>query len=188
LAPDERSYEEKELLGRLAAGDETAFNAIYKEYNAMIFSAAMIYVKDVNKAREVVQQVFVNLWEKRKIVVTIENFQSYIIVSSRNLIYDHFRKENTEAKKIAELANREAGIKSQTGSDHAEEREVSRMIQSAILHLSPQKKKIYLMVHEEQLTYKQVAEALGLSPFTVKKHLELARRLIREYVIQNSTK
>ena len=176
------------MLRRLTAGDEKAFNAIYQHYNAMIFSAAMVYVKDINMAREIVQQVFVKLWEKRAMAVHIDNFQHYIIVTSRNLIYDQFRKANAEARKIAELSKREAGNFAETGAGLAEEREYARIIEAAISRLPPQQKKVYLMIQEEQLSYKEVAAASGLSALTVKKHLELARRAVRDYVTQNTVK
>jgi RNA polymerase sigma-70 factor (ECF subfamily) len=164
-----------------------AFNTFYWRFNDMIFSAAIVYVKDVDTARDIVQQVFVKLWEKRAMAVNIDNFQNYIVVTSRNLIYDRFRKANTEMKMIAELAKGKNDI-SMDGATLAEKREYTRIIAAAIAQLPPQQKKIYLMVQEEQLSYKEVASGLGLSVFTVKRHLELARHKVREYVIQNTIK
>jgi len=183
-ATGEASYNELELLQRLAAGDERAFNTIYRHYNAMIFSAAIVYVKDIDEARDIVQQVFVKLWEKRAMAVNIENFQNYIIVTSRNLIYDQFRKKTTETKVVAELAKNKDAFLANTVADPAETREYARIIQAAIAQLPPQQKKIYLMVQDEQLSYKEVAATMSLSVFTVKSHLELARRSVRKYVVQ----
>ena len=180
------SYDEKALLERLAAGEENAFSAIYHRYNAMIFAAAMVYLKDVDMAQDIVQQVFVKLWERRTAVMHIENFQHYIIVSSRNLICDHFRKAYSEAKKRAELAKRQQRVSGETGSAHTEGREYARIVDNAIARLPPQQKKIYMMIEDEQLAYKEVAQVLGISRLSVKKHLELARRSVREYVSKNS--
>jgi len=98
---DDGSYKEAELLQRLAAGDKKAFNTIYQYYNSMILSAAIVYVKDIDQARDIVQQVFVEIWEKRGRAVHIENFQHYIIVTARNLIYDHVRKQSARSSSEA---------------------------------------------------------------------------------------
>jgi RNA polymerase sigma-70 factor (ECF subfamily) len=177
---------EVELLERLAAGDEDAFNTIYRSYNSMIFSAAIVYVKDIDEARDIVQQVFVKLWEKRVMAVHIENFQSYIIVTARNLIYDQFRKKSTEMKVVTELAKVKDDLPIHT-NDPAEMREYVRLFETAISQLPPQQKKIYLMAQEEQRAYKEIAAALNLSVFTVKSHLEHARRSIRKYVLGHIT-
>jgi RNA polymerase sigma-70 factor (family 1) len=176
------SYSERELLGRLAAGDDEAFNIIYRRYNAMIFSAAMVYVKDTDSARDIVQQVLMKVWEKRVSMAEVDNFQDYIIVVSRNLIYDQFRKKTREARKILELAEHFPAVNDRAGP--GEEREYARVLQSAIDRLPPQQKKIWVLVHEEQLSYEEVALSLGLSKLTVKKHLELARKFVRNYVTQ----
>src|ERR1700760_2930149 len=102
ILPGMGTYNEVEMLRQLASGNEDAFNSIYRQYNAIIFKAVMAHVKDNDIASDIVQQVFIKLWEKRAMAVSIYNFQNYIVVSSRNLIYDQFRKANAEARKIAE--------------------------------------------------------------------------------------
>ncbi len=183
LLPDKGSYQEEEQLKRLAGGDEKAFNTIYQRYSSILFNAAMVYVKDTGTAQDIVQQVFLKIWEKRAGAVGIDSFHYYLIVTSRNLIYDRFRKTNVEVRKIAELARQEANNFAGTGADLAEEREHARIFETAISTLPPQQRKIYLLIQEEQLSYKETAVALGLSMFTVKKHLELARRSVRRYVM-----
>jgi RNA polymerase sigma-70 factor (family 1) len=176
---------EVELLERLAAGDEKAFNTIYRSYNSVIFSTAIVYLKDIDEARDIVQQVFVKLWERRVMATNIENFQNYIVVTARNLIYDQFRKKSAETKVVTELAKIKDGLPVQTGANSAETKEHTRIFEAAVGQLPPQQKKVYLMVQEEQLSYKEIAAAMNLSVFTVKSHLEHARRSIRKYVAQN---
>jgi RNA polymerase sigma-70 factor (family 1) len=185
LSRTEDGAKEVELLERLAAGDEKAFNTIYRSYNSVIFSAAIVYLKDIDEARDIVQQVFVKLWEKRVMATNIENFQNYIIVTARNLIYDQFRKKSAETKVVTELAKIKYSSPVQTGANSAETKEYARIFDAAIGQLPPQQKKVYQMVQEEQLSYKEIAATMNLSVFTVKSHLEHARRSIRNYVAQN---
>jgi RNA polymerase sigma-70 factor (family 1) len=179
-----RSSDEKELLGRFAAGDDRAFSQIYHRYNDVIFSAAMLYVKDSHSAHDVVQQVFVKIWEKRARMADVESFEGYVVVISRNLILDQFRRRSVEARKIAELAERRRDSIVSNTSALAEDNEYTRLLQAAVNGLPPQQKKIYLLTHEEDLSYQRTAAILGLSKFTVKRHLELARRYVRNYVTQ----
>ncbi len=169
---------------RLAEGDDEAFNLIYLQYNAMIFSAAIVYVKDFHKAQDIVQQVFIKIWEKRASLTNVDSLQDYIIVLSRNLIYDQFRRRNIEMRKMAELAERYNEGTANGSSERMEDQQYAKLLHSAIGQLPPQQKKIYLLIHDEQMSYEEVASILNLSKFTVKKHLELARRFVRNYVSQ----
>jgi len=176
--------DEKELLSRLSQGDTAAFYLIYQRYNDRIFSAAMLYVKDWHRAREIVQQVFLKIWEKRASMEGIGNFQDYIIVISRNLIYDMFRRKNMGAKKIADPAERSADPSLHSSSGLAEQHDYDQVLKAAIQLLPPQQRIIYLLIHEEKVSYEKVAERLGLSKFLVERHLELARRFVGSYVTQ----
>jgi RNA polymerase sigma factor (sigma-70 family) len=177
-------YNEKELLQRLAAGDGEAFNIIYRRYNSMVFRAAMTYLKDEDSAADIVQQVFLKVWEKKDWLLTVGSFQDYIVVSSRNLIYDQFRQKNREAGKILELVRRKGKTGLHDHDNQVEDREYARLLHLAVELLPPQQKKIYQLVEDEQLSYEEAASVTGLSKLTIKKHLELARRFVRNHVTE----
>jgi RNA polymerase sigma factor (sigma-70 family) len=179
-----QAYDEKDLLTRLAAGEVRAFNEIYFRYNTIIFNAAMVYVKDTPSARDIVQQVFVKIWEKRAVIPEVENFQDYIVVISRNLIIDQFRRKSSEVRKVAVFGEIKLKRQINNSSDLVEDHEYAHLLRSAIGGLPPQQKKIYLLINEERLSYKKTSVVLGLSKFTVKRHLELARRYVRDYINQ----
>jgi len=179
---DMDATDEKILLRRLAEGDEHAFDQIYHRYNGIIFGAALVCVKDFDSARDNVQQVFVKIWEKRAIMATIESFRNYIIMISRNLVLDQFRRKSLEARKIAELSESRSHFTGHLPSRLTEDHEFTRILQSAIDLLPPQQRKTYLLIHEELLSYQEAAERLRLSKLTVKRHLELARRSVRSFL------
>jgi RNA polymerase sigma-70 factor (ECF subfamily) len=87
-----------------------------------------------------------------------------------------------EARKIAELSESRRYFTGHINSGLTEDHEFTRLLQSAIDLLPPQQKKTYLLIHEELLSYQEVAARLRLSKLTVKRHLELARRSVRTFL------
>ncbi|HWK04678.1 MAG TPA: sigma-70 family RNA polymerase sigma factor [Puia sp.] len=176
-------YTEKELLRRLAEGDEVAFSQIYHAHNTGVFSSAMTYLKDLHLAQDITQQVFIKVWETRARLPEVDNAGGYIAVITRNLVYDHFRRRTMELRKHRQFAETQ-GVATQDPVPKAEERDYAGLLQDAIQHLSPQQKRVYLCIHDQQMTYEEVAQTMNISRFTVKKHLELARRFVRSYIQQ----
>ena len=79
------------LLSRLKEGDEKAFTAIYIRYNKMLYVLAYKYLKDSFRAEDIVQQVFLKLWEARSLFAGAINLRNYLYTSAKNLILNEIR-------------------------------------------------------------------------------------------------
>lgn len=177
------SDSEKEILLRLSKGEETAFNQVYLAYSATVYNTAMIYVKDLYLAQEIVQQVFIRLWENRHRLPAVENFRNYLVVLSRNLIYDQLKAAASETRQ--RRAFRDVQLSADLHMESPAAGHGARyeaLWQSAVKQLPAQQRQVYLKIEEDKLSYEDVAKDMGLSRLTVKKHLELARKFIRMYV------
>ena len=95
--------EDKEILKRFKEGDAEAFDAIYHNYSKKLFHFALVLVKGQDISRDLVQEVFVNLWEKRGQVDLSLNFDNYIFTIAYNSIRKYFRKKTIETKVIDHL-------------------------------------------------------------------------------------
>ena len=96
--------EDKKILKRYIEGDAEAFDAIYHKYSKKLFHFALGLVKDQDISKDLVQEIFVNLWEKRCQVDPNLNFDNYIFTITHNSIRKYFRKKSVETKVFDHLA------------------------------------------------------------------------------------
>ena len=87
--------DELKLLKQLVAGDAESFREIYEHYQGKIFLFALRLTKSKSEAEEVIQEVFVRLWEKRENIKVEKNFNAYILTITKNLILDRLKKQRT---------------------------------------------------------------------------------------------
>lgn len=84
--------QEKELIIALKQGDEKAFNTLYKQYWRQVYNFCRLYLTNTEEAEEVVQDVFVRLWQSRDFLRENDNFKGLLFIISRNLVFNQTRK------------------------------------------------------------------------------------------------
>src|ERR1700730_497320 len=91
-------HDEKEMLAKIATGDQDAFTRIYHAYAGRIYTVAITYLEQESEADELMQEIFIKVWDKREKLDSIDNFKSWLFITARNTIYDHFRKTRAETR------------------------------------------------------------------------------------------
>ena len=84
--------QEKELIIALKQGNEKAFNILYKQYWKQVYNFCRLYLTNMEEAEEVVQDVFVRLWQSRDFLRENDNFKGLLFIISRNLVFNQTRK------------------------------------------------------------------------------------------------
>lgn len=175
---------EKELLNQLLNGDVWAFREIYESYQGKVFLFALRLTKTKVDAEEVVQEVFVKLWEKRSGIQIEKNFNAYILTITRNLVLDKLKKAARD-KKIQQKIYHNMQELQKVNANALIEKEIARLHRQAVDRLSPRKKAIYMLSREEELTYEEIAQKLGISVNTVRNQMSDALHSIREFLSQH---
>jgi RNA polymerase sigma-70 factor (ECF subfamily) len=173
--------DELELLRQLIAGDAESFRKIYECYQGKIFLFALRLTKLKPEAEEVVQEVFVRLWEKRENIKVEKNFNTYILTITKNMILDRLKKAAYD-KTIQQNIYQNMQALQNTTVDLLIEKELTRLHQQAIDRLSPQRKIVFKLSREEELSYEEIAEKLGISKNTVRNQITDSLKSIREYI------
>lgn len=182
----EFTYSEARLLQLLAEGDAAAFRVIYDRFQQPVFSFAFYLTKSKDLSEEVVQEVFTRVWEKRESLPEELSLLPYIKKMTQNLVLDIFRKAGREQAFQQVLYNAMSTVLTEP-SDALHEKELRRIYRDAIDLLPPQKKIIFTLSRDHQLSYDQIAEKLNLSPNTVRNHMSEAIRSVRTHVEKHST-
>ena len=182
LQVDEQNIHEDNLLQeQIVAGSELAFSRLYHKTNKNIYNVVMTYVKNEHVAIELVQQVYIKLWNNRQKLKEVKCLKDYLFVITKNLTLDHFKKITVETKFLAELMLREKDPVNTT-AEKIEQIEYEELLSNAIRQLPPQQKEAWLLINEQELSYAEIAAKMNISKLTVKRHLELSRKRVREYL------
>jgi RNA polymerase sigma-70 factor (family 1) len=172
--------EEKELLFMLHAGDQQAFEKIYRTYAPRLFGKLLKLVKSEAYAQEILQDVFLKVWEYKQSIDPQKSFRSFLFKMAENKAYDFFRKAARDKSKEAELI----ALSCETDiniADYTVDDENFKMLEKAIESLPPQRQQIFRLCKLEGKSYKEVGELLNISVSTISDHIVKGTKTIREY-------
>lgn len=166
-----------EMLGRLLfTGDEKAYEAIYQRYWRSLFSVAVWKTNNQIAAEELVQELFVKLWENRQKTL-IENPEAYLKTALRYGVISFIRARLANAHiELREASEQAADLRADTGVGLEE---LSAALDSALALLPEKTRLVFQMSRFEQRTTSEIARQLGLSDRAVEYHITQSLRLLR---------
>lgn len=169
---------EKDLIVSLNKGDANALTLIYKKYWEMMYLAAFNVVKNEQISEDIVQDVFVKLWDKRTELKINTSLKSYLYTSTVYKVYDYFRKnKNRVTVELPEnIFEAHQNLSPETKILYDE---LVVHLESIIDSLPSKCKTVFLLSRNEQLTNKEIAEKLNISQRTVEGHITKALSIIR---------
>lgn len=175
---DTNHASERDLQGRIRAGDEGAFDAIFRAHYPHLVRMAESVVRERALAEEIAQDVMLELWRRRESLKVEQTFRAYLIRATRNRALNHIRHQRIVAREAA-LAALES-----PSSPSAEEDllgvELERAVRDAIDGLSENCREVFQLSRESGLKYAEIATALEISVKTVEKRMGQALSELRE--------
>jgi RNA polymerase sigma-70 factor (family 1) len=176
--------EELLLLSRLSKGELSAFDRLYWHYERTVFHNIMQLVRDTATAEDILQEVFLALWEKRETIRRDISVAGWLFVTSSNRSMDVLRKKLKE-QTVAEITQ---------DVDDAVDKEVFlfkemrfQELEESIESLTGQKRKVFNLCKIKGYTYEEAANALNISKHTVKEYLSDAIHQIRQTLLKNQS-
>lgn len=153
------------------------FEQIYTENYSRLYYYALHIVDDEEVCRDLINDVFMGLW---KVFERIDgkHLNAYLLTSIRNKAVDHLR-HSVQQTRYSEAYLHEVDIFYQQGTGYSED--TDRLVERMFDQLSPPTDEILRLCYLERMKYAEVAERLGISPHTVKKHVMKALKILREH-------
>lgn len=174
--------EERMLFDRLAAGDIDAFSILFHHYNKRIYPFVLSMIKSEPLAEEIVQDIFTQLWIKREDTMNWDKPQAYLYKMATNRTVDQLRKIARENQFIIPLPSNLEDVAHNDTEAWLDRKETMQLIQQAVSTLPPQRLKVYQLFREQGLSYREIADQLGISVKTVQAHLQEATKQIKTYI------
>ena len=170
----------KTIVEQLKKGDEDAFVYLMDFYHQKLCVYAKSLSNDVYVAEDIVQNVFENIWKKRKSLKEAYSVKSYLYKSVYNEFIDQYRKKNSLLILENEYINSLNTIIEEEDSN-----DLTRLIllvKKAIEELPPKCKEVFILGKHEGLTYIEISEHLNISFRTVENQMSKAFTIIRKKV------
>lgn len=171
--PENISNDIKKLLEDITNDDEIAFREIFDHYKIPFYATALKMTRSETIAEEIVQEAFVAIWIKRKLVAAANTPKAYIFTILHNCIYAHFRKL-TQERLLKLKIERKVEFSEDVVESLLIEKEDREKLERVINQLPPQQKIIYKLAKQQGYKYEEIAVQLNISPNTVRNHLSAA--------------
>lgn len=185
MKSDKDQIASNELVKGLKEGDTASFKRIFLLFEQKLHRFAFSITKSEYISEEIVQEVFVKVWEKREMLDISRSFDSYIFTMTRNLTYNYLRDasrrqsiRNELWSNIASQQQQSQGCLNGADSDLILE-EYEKIVEDIVQSLPQQKRSIYQLSRQQGKSNSEIADILGISPKTVKNHLWKTMRMIR---------
>ncbi|AQG78376.1 RNA polymerase sigma-70 factor [Spirosoma montaniterrae] len=166
------------LIGEIRIGNEAVFEGVFRQYYAPLCRYASPIVGDTDEAEEVVQSVFVTIWERRESLLITTSLKAYLYRAVHNRCLNRISQQTNQAQHRQQAASElYADAVSPTQALLADE--LSTRLQRAIGRLPEQCRRAFELSRFEELSYKEIADQLGIATKTVENQIGKALRILR---------
>jgi len=166
-------------IEELKSGSKKAFQIVFNTYAPKIHAFALSYLKNKSEAEELLQDVFLKLWEKRDKLDSSKNIKALLFKICINLIYDHIRHRNVHDAYLSYCSQNLPANDNETWQNIIY-RDMLGLLQKIISSMPEQMQRIYRLSKEEGLSNDEISEKLSLSKRTVENQLYRASSLIKK--------
>ncbi|AIM35253.1 hypothetical protein KO02_00145 [Sphingobacterium sp. ML3W] len=158
-------------------GNDSVYKSIFDYYYPKLFPSCLKSVKQGEDCEEIVMNILLNIWQHRKKLLQVEEFERYIFTVLRNQVADYHRKNILETKDIETVPLDQLG-----SIDHPELsfKELQGIYMEAVNKLPEKRREVFLMSREQGLTHQQIAQENNISVNTVNNHIKSAMKIIRD--------
>ena len=176
------ALDDADLLQLMKAGDQEAFTALYNKYWYPLLTHVMKAVRVYSEAEDIVQEIFTSVWKRRAELELTASLSTYLFNSGRYMAIRSIEKNITRSNYLQRLSDEldNGGAPSPETLLHL--RNLEERMEQAIQGLPEKMREIFNMSRKQQLSYREIAEQLGISEETVRKQISNALNRLRAQV------
>lgn len=170
---------DSDLWEKIVNDDYRAFTALFERHWLILYKTANKYVKDQESCEEIVHDLFLNIWNRRKFLCIVD-FTSYLKTSTRYQVYRYLRSNKASIIVYTELYPDEIKFSQENyGYETMLCNDLENKVQDCLKQLPKRSSQIFLMSRKQQLTNDEIAQRLGISKRSVENELTSALKFLR---------
>lgn len=166
-----------ELFSKLIRDDEKAFSELFYRYYSGLCVYAFRFLQDEQRTKELVQEVFVQVWVKRKEIRIHSSVKSYLFRAVKNQLINWFNHQKVEQRYLDKIVSEQDHLQP---DQYFQEVDLQKKIEASIEALPAKRKEVFKLSREEGLSYRAIADRLHVSVKTVETQMGLALKQLRE--------
>ena len=167
-----------ELMQLLKSNDEAAFNEIYSRFHGLLFVYASRITRENEEAADLVQEVFISLWDRRHALEITSSLQGWLYTAVRFGFFNRLDKKKVQSQHQRSLQHFiEEG--DYCTDEYIREKELAMLIEKGITALPAKMQEIFTLSRKEELSHREIASRLHLTEKTVKNQVHNALRILR---------
>jgi RNA polymerase sigma-70 factor (ECF subfamily) len=186
MFPNGRNDDDKALLIGLQVGGEKDFELVFNTYYRCLLGFIKEYLPDLDIARDIVQETFITLWERKDLLNADTNLRAYLFTIARNKSLNHIKRIQLEKRTSSGTASRLAAeqlnyyaLKDESAL-RVYQSEFEKLVAEGIDTLPEQCRKVFNLSRRGYLKNQQIADELNISVKTVESHLTKSLKILRK--------
>ncbi|WP_316819221.1 RNA polymerase sigma factor [Pedobacter nyackensis] len=173
------SYTDKELMVLLKAGNKLGFTELYDRYHDSICRFVVKYLKSAELADDICQNVFLKIWEQREQSTQILEFGAYAFTIAKRQSLDFLKRAAVEQTAMSVVLNDYKPLLNSIEDNH-QTNEYMAFIEKVLSELPEQTQRVFHLCRQENKSYDEAAEILGISRHAIKKHMVRSMRVLKD--------
>lgn len=173
-------FSDTDWILALKEGNLDAFNELFDRYSKRLYHFSIGYLKSSENAKEIVQEIFLKIWDNRTELSAEKSLESYLFTIARNGILNTIRKSKSEQAYLHYVKIHPQ--KNVLLDDELNFNELEKALQEAIDQLSPRRKEIFILSREKSMSNAEIAEKMNISVKTVENQMTSAIAEVRKYL------
>ena len=167
-----------ELLSRLKKGDHSAFEKIFERYSKQLFQFSLSYLKSEEAAEDIVQEVFIKIWNNRSEIKTDTSFQSYLFTITLNSVRKYFNQLSRLNELKHDILFDSSGHKPDF-DDRSDYQFMLGKLEELIRQMPEKRREVFIKKKIEEKSLKEISEELNITTKTVEYHITEAMRFLK---------
>ncbi|WP_372936457.1 RNA polymerase sigma factor [Mariniphaga sediminis] len=168
------------LVKRFTGGDMQAFDDIYAAFSYKLQKFIFTLVKTETDTEDLIQEVFVKLWENKNKLKNTASFETYLFTIAYNTTISFLRNKAKDIQYVEYVKSVQIELSDFSLIDEINKEEVYEKIHLLIEKMPPRQREVFKMKHFKNYSYKEIAEALNISVNTVENHMVKAHKYLKE--------
>jgi RNA polymerase sigma-70 factor (ECF subfamily) len=173
--------DETNLINRLKQDDEKAFNILFYQHHAKVYNLAKRFLPYKEDAEEIVQIVFIALWENRQKIDENQSLSGYILTIARHWIYNSIKRNIYRQGYLEHLQQQSISLEYVT-EDIVQYNELNALVDKLTNNLPPKRREIFKLSRDEGLSYREIAHRLSITESTVNTQITKALDYVRKNI------
>ena len=181
------AHTDETLLSLVGDGDKEAFTMLYRRYWESLFATAAKALRSKTDAADLVQDIFLSIWNRRHDLQITGSLAAYLQTSVRYKVIKYIEKNITRRDYLVLLTEVLVNYQPPDAESQLQIKELQHAIQSAVEQMPNKMREVYQLSRKHHLSHKEIAERLAISDETVKKHIQHALQIIKTAISLNAT-